>query len=822
MRQQDAVNVLLVDDDDTNSGQILASLEAHGGFLVGHVRTLGDAEASLQTTPAAAILLSLSPKTNPPLAAVALLQAAAPRVPIIIIASEAEEAAALKAVHYGAADMLIRSQIYEMVLTRCIRHAIERYRAEDRQTEMQRALKWERDFNLALVDTAACLFMVTDVAGRIVQFNRTCESISGYSNHEVRLRYPWDFLIPDEERVGVVESFRARVEGQAPAVFENHWLARDGSRHVVEWTTTILNDGEGRPEFVIATGIEVTKRKAAENAVRVSEARYRSLFEHSRDAIFVTDQNGMLVEVNEAMVELLGFARDELMGRPIESLFADAPDRLLLLQEQQARRAVTDMEVRMRRRDGRIAWCLTSLVERPASDALPGYQGIIHDISDRKRAEERLLYNAYHDVLTGLPNRARFLDRLDRAIARWRRHSADRFAVMFIDLNRFKIVNDSLGHSVGDELLKKVGQLIQSCVRDEDTIARLGGDEFAILLDRAESGSEPALVAQRIHAQMEESIRVGNHDVFTSCSIGVALPDSADATPEDLLRNADIAMYRSKAEGRGHTTVYTPRMHTMAVSLMQLDMELNEAVRNNEFVLHYQPIYSTAKGHVSGFEALLRWHNPRRGLLLPQEFLPLAEETGLILPIGKWVIKQACAQLAAWQETMPGKKLPFMALNITGGQLTQQGFVLETAAMLREARVDPTGIMFELTETSLLQNPESCAVTIGKLRNLGFRFCIDDFGTGYSSLSYLHRLPINGLKIDRSFISGLDRGEGSELVSTIVSLANNLGIYAVAEGVETESQFQSVKALGPRYMQGYYLSMPLEATGAGQIVTVAA
>jgi EAL domain-containing protein (putative c-di-GMP-specific phosphodiesterase class I) len=258
-------------------------------------------------------------------------------------------------------------------------------------------------------------------------------------------------------------------------------------------------------------------------------------------------------------------------------------------------------------------------------------------------------------------------------------------------------------------------------------------------------------------------------------------------------------------------------MHAMAVSTMELDMELHEALLNDEFELHYQPIFNLANSKISGFEALLRWRNSRRGLLLPQEFLPLAEETGLIMPIGKWVMQQACDQIAIWQAQRPGRRLPFVSLNISGKQLSQAGFVSETAALLREKQVDPAHLMLELTETSLLQNPETCAVTITKLRSIGVRFCIDDFGTGYSSLSYLHRLPINGLKIDRSFITGLDR-EGPELVSTIVSLAHNLGIYAVAEGVETESQLKRVRALGPKYVQGFFLSYPLEAAQAGSMV----
>ncbi|MGQ0816220.1 MAG: EAL domain-containing protein [Gemmatimonadota bacterium] len=817
------VSVLLVEEDEFTARHIQGALLAEGSFRVDHVTSVQAAERLLRATRYAVTLLSLSTPDFPGLSSVAVVQAAAPRLPLILIAHGADEPIALKAVHQGAADYLIRSQIYATVLIRSIKHAVETRRAQELKEQMERALKWERDFSTALIETAGCLFLVLDRRGRIIRFNRTCETVSGYRSDEVRGQHVWDFLIPEEEWANVKEAFNRLAAGVDPGTYENHWVARDESRHLITWSSTVLKDEQGDVEFIIGTGIEITEKRAATEAMRISESRYRALFEQSRDAIFITDRNGAVVEANRAMLELLAHEPGEIIGRPIESFFADAPDRLLLLQEQAAKRAVTDLDVRMRRKDGRVLWCLISIAERQAPDGhVPGYQGIIHDITDRKRAEERLVYNAYHDVLTGLPNRALFTDRLDRALARWRRHRDSRFAVLFMDLNRFKFVNDSLGHSAGDELLKKVGEIVQDCLREEDTVARLGGDEFAVLIDHIDTKADAILVAERIHSCLESPLHIGGQNVFTSASIGITIAENESERPEDLLRNADLAMYRAKAEGPGRFSIYMPGMHAVAVSTMELDMELHEAIRNEEFELHYQPIFNLAKARISGFEALLRWRNPKRGLLLPPDFLPLAEETGLILPIGKWVMQRACEQIASWQALCPGKRLPFVSLNISGKQLTQPGFVAETAALLREKHVTPGHLMFELTETSLLQSPESCAVTITKLRSIGVRFCIDDFGTGYSSLSYLHRLPINGLKIDRSFISGLDRGEGPELVSTIVALAHNLGIYAVAEGVETEAQLTSVRALGPKYVQGFFLSVPLEAAKAGHMVTVAA
>lgn len=577
-------------------------------------------------------------------------------------------------------------------------------------------------------------------------------------------------------------------------------------------------------KHAVEFGESERRKHEAERAMMLSELRYRSLFEQSRDAIFLTDDNGVIVETNLAMRDLLKCAANDLEGVPIDSIYADAPDRVLFRQEYESKREITDFEVRVRRKDGRLLWVLLSMTPRVdgSEDVANGYQGILHNITDRKQSEQRLLYNAYHDIMTGLPNRALFIDRLDRALVRWYRHREEHFAVMFIDLNRFKVINDSLGHSAGDELLRQVGKIVSDCVRDEDTVARLGGDEYAILLERLESKADPVLVAQRIHRCLESPLDIAGQPVYVNCSIGIALPESDAESAEDLLRNADIAMYKSKAEGRSAVTLYVPGMHSLARSLMELDMDLHQAVRENEFLLHYQPIYSLDSGAVSGFEALLRWQHPRRGLLLPHEFLPLAEETGLIIPIGSWVIDEVCNQISEWQKIFGGMKLPFISLNVSGTQITRPDFVRDISRALRARRISAESLMFELTETSLLQNPESCAVTITKLRNVGVRFCIDDFGTGYSSLSYLHRLPINGLKIDRSFIAALDHGEGTELVSTIVTLAHNLGLYAVAEGVETEHQLSAVRGFGPRYVQGFYFSQPVEIAAAQRMLISAA
>ena len=811
---------LLLVDDDNNATPLKELLERDCAFDVKHATDLNQAEAALSESTYSAALLSLTLSGTTGLGALAVLQAIAPDLPVLVVVDADQETHALKAVHQGAADYLIRTQIYPTLLGRSIRHAIEYRQAQELRQLAEIALKRERDFTSAVIETSGALIVVFDRNGRIVRFNRSCERITGYEAHEVIGREVYGLLVDGEVQPARF-AFTELTAGGSSALLENHWVARNGALHRIAWAHTPLMDSRGEVEFVVGTGIEVTERRRAEEAVRRSESKYRALFEQSRDAIYMTDLDGTIVETNGAMRDLLGLTAPDLTGANVESFFADPSDRAIFRREFLLKRSVNDLEVRLRRADGLVLWCLLTISPRQLPDGnLIGFQGIIHDISDRKRAEQRLVHNAYHDVLTGLPNRALFLDRLERALTRWHRDQRNLFAVLFLDLDRFKVVNDSLGHAAGDELLVAIAGIIDRCIRDEDTVARLGGDEFAVLLTRVEGETDAALVAERMHSCLEQPIRVGGQNVFVSCSAGIALPQLEHEKAEDMLRNADIAMYRAKSEGPARHAIYQPNMHSAAVNILELDMDLRVALQEQQFVLHYQPIYTLGNGHLSGFEALLRWNHPRRGLLLPAEFLQRAEDTGLIVQMGRWVMREVCAQLAAWNRVCGPKRLPFISFNVSSRQLAQADLVGEIAAALREHDVPRDRLMLELTETSLMQSPESCALTIRKLRELGVRFAIDDFGTGYSSLSYLHRLPISGLKIDRSFITRLEHGaDSSELVATIVSLAHSLGLDAVAEGVETETQFSNLLRLQPKYVQGFYLSLPLDAGAVSNLIS---
>lgn len=436
----------------------------------------------------------------------------------------------------------------------------------------------------------------------------------------------------------------------------------------------------------------------------------------------------------------------------------------------------------------------------------------------RKKLEQRALY----DDLTGLLNRALFLEQLEQKLryAQSCQQKFDRsscpyhFAVLFLDVDHFKLVNDSLGHNVGDQLLVAIAQRLKKCIRGKDTFARLGGDEFAILLDDVGDISHAQIVADRIQALMSFPLQLDDNEVFTSVSVGIAHSSNHYQKAEEILRDADTAMYHAKALGRERSAVFDQAMHTRVLSRLQLEIELRRAVedlfshRELQFQLHYQPIISLSTGQVEGFEALMRWFHPERGLISPAEFIPVAEETGLIVPIGRWVLQEACQQLQQWQQQHQADYDLTMSINVSSRQFLKPDFISQIEQVLQSTQLPASCIKLEITETVLMETAVSMTERLGQLRDLGIRLSLDDFGTGYSSLNYLHRFPINTLKIDRSFVNGLGNGQ-DQIVKAIVSLAHGLGMDVVAEGVETTQQLEQLKALGCEYGQGYLFSKPV-------------
>jgi diguanylate cyclase (GGDEF)-like protein len=442
-------------------------------------------------------------------------------------------------------------------------------------------------------------------------------------------------------------------------------------------------------------------------------------------------------------------------------------------------------------------------------------RGRVRDYNDQ------LQHDALHDALTSLPNRALFIDRLQHAITLAKRRPGYFFGVLFIDLDGFKVINDSMGHSAGDLLLIAFSKKLVACVRPLDTVARLGGDEFAVLLEDISGESNAMYVASRIKEELKKPFPVPGNEVFVTGSMGIALSSSGYDTPEQVIRDADTALYQSKAHRRADFTIFEPAMHARAVERLRLEMDLRRAIERQEFVSYYQAIVSVKKKCVVGYEALARWHHPERGIIFPGNFIPMAQETGMIVAIDRLVLRQACVQMKKWLDRFRGNHLNFVSVNLAHKQILQPDLVEHVAQVLEETGLPPEHLKLEITENVLFENPESASTLLSRLRGLGVQLYIDDFGTGYSSLSYLHRLPINGLKIDRSFVKRIDDvGENHAIIRTIMTLARDLNIDTVAEGVETANQLAHIESLDCAYWQGFLFSKPVKSEEAQALIAV--
>jgi diguanylate cyclase (GGDEF)-like protein/PAS domain S-box-containing protein len=558
-------------------------------------------------------------------------------------------------------------------------------------------------------------------------------------------------------------------------------------------------------------------------ALRESEERFRSAFDHAAGmALVATD--GSWIKVNRSLCEMVGYTEQELLATNFQAITHE--DDLLNITQHigkllDGKFSNYQMELRYRHKHGEIIWILLSVTM--IRDSLTESANLIfqiQDITDRKRAEERLLHEAFHDVLTGLPNRALFMDHLKLSVERGKRRDDRLFAVLFLDLDRFKIINDSLGHMVGDQLLVGIARRLEICLRPGDTVARLGGDEFTVLLEDLTSVTEAIEVADRLQKALALPFNLNGHEVFTTVSIGIALSTTGYERSEEVLRDADTAMYRAKMLGKARHEVFDKTMHALAVNLLQMETDLRRAIERKEFILHYQPIVALETGEIRGFEALIRWQHPERGFISPGEFIPIAEETGLIIPIGQWVLEEACRQIRVWQEQSPQYPPLQISVNLSSKQFNNSNLIEQIRRVLREIELDPHSLKLEITESMVMENVEAAIEMLQQLQKLGIELSIDDFGTGYSSLSYLHRFPISTLKIDRSFVSRMnDQSENAEIVRTIVMLARNLKMNVVAEGVETQDQLAQLAMLECDYGQGYYFSKPLDVESAARLLS---
>ncbi|HEY0846912.1 MAG TPA: EAL domain-containing protein [Noviherbaspirillum sp.] len=619
-------------------------------------------------------------------------------------------------------------------------------------------------------------------------------------------------------------------DGQESAVSLRAHMAcclRNGSQRV-EWNFKSLDGREFPAELAIdvahladvsaiqLTVRDITRRKSAESSMRLAN----QAFENSLEGIAITDADGDILTVNSAFTTITGYGREEVLGR----------NPRLLSSGRQSREFYDEMwrsidttgkwqgEIWNIRKNGDIypQWLNISRVTDDHGN-VTNYVGVFSDISERKSAEERILHQVYYDQLTDLPNRVLFTDRLNQVLGLARRHANHHFAVMFLDLDRFKLINDSMGHDAGDQLLQQTAHRLRGSVRESDTVARMGGDEFTIVLSEIANSKDAANVAQKILDAFRPPFVLNGEEVFVSVSIGISVYPEDGNNIEILLKNADMAMYRAKGAGGSWYELYDEGLGTAASQRLAIETALHKALERDEMVLHYQPQFDCDTGKLIGFEALLRWQHPERGLIAPDAFLSIAEETGLIVPIGEWVLRTACAQAQKWRLDFPGHRL--MAVNLSGRQFQSPDLARQIADALQQSGLPHFCLELEITETVVMQNLDTSISIMHQLAELGVQFSVDDFGTGHSSLAYLKKLPIHALKVDRTFVHDLATDpDDAAIVAAVVAMANKLGLRVVAEGIEDKAQLALLKQYKGIVGQGYLLGRPIAADAATKLI----
>jgi diguanylate cyclase (GGDEF)-like protein/PAS domain S-box-containing protein len=636
------------------------------------------------------------------------------------------------------------------------------------------------------------------------------DRILGYGSGEFpRTVEAWQKAIHPEDQPRVLASVIRHWETGEPFFEEYRMLRQDGT--VLHWhhSGTILPGTGGQPTLCIGTVTDVSGRRQIEEALRLSEKRYRTLFERNLAGVYRSTLEGRILDCNESFARIFGYAsREEVLQQAAWDFYLKPEDRRAALAKLLERQSLTNYEVCLKRKDGSLVWVLESENLIEGSDGrLSLIEGTAIDITERKRAEEQVKHLAFHDPLTNLPNRLLFNDRLTLAVAQAHRHN-QRLAVLFLDLDRFKVINDSLGHSVGDELLRQVAERIQEYVREGDTVARLGGDEFTLLVPGITAEEDAAKIARKVCDAIHDPFWIDGRELFVTTSLGVAVYPSDGHDAETLVRNADSAMYRAKEQGRDNYQLYTPAMNAKAVERLSLESRLRQAVANDELELHFQPFIDLNTAEVLGAEALLRWRHPELGLIPPGEFIPIAELSGLIVPIGEWVLRTACAEACKWHAS--GFSKLTVSVNLSSRQFQQADLVSQVTSALAETGLEPDKLDLEITESNAMQNAEHSINTLWGLKRQGVRISMDDFGTGYSSLNYLKRFPIDRIKLDQSFVRDLPEDKDDAAIAmAVIAMGRSLELVVIAEGVETEEQLAFLKDRQCDQLQGFLFSRPL-------------
>lgn len=722
-------------------------------------------------------------------------------LPVLIVTGLEDVVSIHRAYEVGATDFITKPFNW-LVLSQRTRHMV-------RESKLVDDLMRSEVKNGALLSVIPDMMLRIDDEGTILEAKQprgfTIKDLAG--GLEGKKLYGALPLAVAQSILGAVEN--ALHEGTAEQI--EFQLTDNGE--VSYFEARIVTSGQDEALGIIR---DITVRKRAEKALRESEERYALAVSGANDGLWDWDLRTNEIYYSLRWKTMLGW-QDEDIGNSPDEWFRRIPDedleefRMLLNAHLEGTTPHLEFEHRIRHKDGSSLWVLTrGIAVRDNAGKPYRMAGSQTDVTDRRHAQDQLLRDALYDPLTGLSNRSLLMDRLSHSLARIKRTPEETFAVLFIDLDRFKNVNDTQGHIVGDKVLITVGQRLLSSIRPGDTVARTGGDEFVVLLEDVPDLATAVAISERIEESLTKPARIDRQDIFMTASIGIVMVSEEYERPEDILRDADIAVYRAKSMGRSCHVVFDPSMYQKTLALLELENDLRKALDRQELFLTYQPIVSLETKAVISLEALIRWKHPERGLISPGEFIPLAEETGLIVPIGEWVLREVCKQVTEWKNTCGSS--PVVAVNISGHQLRQANFPQEVQELLIEFNLPPDSIEFEITESVLMENLEHANNVLTELRRIGLHLSLDDFGTGYSSLSYLQRFPVQKLKVDRSFIQRLGVDSGStEIVSAVFQLARGLGLDVVAEGVETAQAASRLKKMGCKLAQGFYFSPPLDA-----------
>jgi len=797
------LSVLVVEDNpgDARLVQIYLEEETSPPFAVTVADRLAVALEHLARQTTDIVLLDLSLPDSLGLDGLARLRSAAPLLPVVVLTGTADDALALEALHQGAQDYLVKGQGDGELVRRAIHYAICRSRADAALRESEARFR-------ALFENAGAGMILIDADGHYLHGNPAFRAMVGYAETELQQMTLRD-IASAEDGAELCDLYQRLIRGELRSLdLTKRYTNRDGALRWGRLTVTPVRDGD-HPRHAVAVVEDVTDTKRLEDHMRLAA----TVFENTGEGLFITDAARRIILVNPAFTTLTGYPAEEVLGQSPRLLASGrhGADFYARMNESLAHTGRWQGEIWNRRKGGEMFAEWLNIAEvRDQHGQLSHYVAVFSDITLRKQDEERLNYQANHDPLTRLPNRTLFQERLSRALTRaHRNHSM--VTLLFIDLDLFKQVNDSLGHLAGDNLLQQVAERLSACVRQGDTVARLAGDEFTVILEDITEARDSALIAHKILALLAEPFDLQGHEARISASIGVALYPTDATETNSLIKLADAAMYRAKRQGRNACCFHSESVYAQAFERLGLENALRRAVEGNEFHLAYQPVFARDGGALCAIEALLRWQHPEFGLLLPERFLPLAEETGLILPIGRLALNAACRQGRSWLDQ--GLAPPRLCVNLSPRQLLAPGLADEIAAALAESGLPAERLQLDLPESCLTEPDGDTDARFARLKTLGVSLAIDDFGSGHASFSLLRRAPVSSLKISQAVVHELASDtENPEVITAIVAVAHGLHLRVVAPGIETAEQFSRLARYECDQVQGFLFARPMTAT----------